>query len=559
MVAAHDTPELRKARGAFFTPPAIADFLTDWALDGNAAARVFDPTCGESVFLLAAGRRLKGEGCSVRALAEQMWGTDLHQDSLDDSARLLSAEGLSATLLPATDFFAVASPDQPRSPMPFMDAVVGNPPFVRYQDHAGETRRLSAAAALRQGVRLNGLASSWAATVVHSSAFLKPEGRLAMVLPAELLTVHYAEPVRRWLRTRFKQVTLVVFERLQFEDALENVVLVLGQGTGGCDSFNLHYVHGADELADLRPEDPTNFVPNDEGKWSDLLLSTPQRDLFRRVSGEKFTGLSTYGAPELGTVTGANHFFMLSETTRKQYGLEPGRHVIKACPPGTRHLTEMSFTSAMWSRLKDAGEAVWMLWPADPDDDHAGLARYKDFGIEHGVPEGYKCSIRGDLWYRPPAVKPPSLFFTYMSHRYPRLVTNSAKVTFVNSMHGVRLAPDAPKGAASALPLLMLNSVTMLGAELHGRSYGGGILKMEPREAGRLPVPNADALAAAWKTLQPMKSSLARQVQKGLWVEASKTVDDVLLRKAVGLKAAEVAQLRASAHALRSHRLGQST
>jgi len=42
----------------------------------------------------------------------------------------------------------------------------------------------------------------------------------------------------------------------------------------------------------------------------------------------------------------------------------------------------------------------------------------------------------------------------------------------------------------------MLNSVTLLGAELVGRSYGGGILKVEPKEADRLPVPSAALLGS---------------------------------------------------------------
>ncbi len=57
-----DTPELRKARGAFFTPPEIAAFLAQWALAGNPNARVLDPTCGESVFLLAAAEELLRNG-----------------------------------------------------------------------------------------------------------------------------------------------------------------------------------------------------------------------------------------------------------------------------------------------------------------------------------------------------------------------------------------------------------------------------------------------------------------------------------------------------------------
>jgi len=37
---AADHPELRKARGAFFTPAPIADFLAAWAVGGDPAARI---------------------------------------------------------------------------------------------------------------------------------------------------------------------------------------------------------------------------------------------------------------------------------------------------------------------------------------------------------------------------------------------------------------------------------------------------------------------------------------------------------------------------------------
>ena len=150
----------------------------------------------------------------------------------------------------------------------------------------------------------------------------------------------------------------------------------------------------------------------------------------------------------------------------------------------------------------------------------------------------------------------PDLFFTYMSHRYPRLVGNDAGVTFLNSMHGIRLRPATPAVSKPALPLLALNSVTMLGAEIHGRSYGGGVLKMEPREAATLPVPGPDLLAAAWTKLRAERDSLDEQLRDGRWAAVVERVDEVLLRDALGLRGQEVGQLSDAARALRRRRLG---
>ena len=55
------------------------------------------------------------------------------------------------------------------------------------------------------------------------------------------------------------------------------------------------------------------------------------------VAAQHFVPLGTYGSPELGTVTGANHFFALTETTRRTYNLREGRDVIRISPPGTKH------------------------------------------------------------------------------------------------------------------------------------------------------------------------------------------------------------------------------
>jgi hypothetical protein len=154
-------------------------------------------------------------------------------------------------------------------------------------------------------------------------------------------------------------------------------------------------------------------------------------------------------------------------------------------------------------------------------------------------------------------VRPPDLLFTYMSHRFPRVFRNQARATVLNSMHAVHLYRDQPGWVANTLPLAVLNSLTMLGGELKGRSYGGGVLKMEPREAAALPIPTTDALRELRERLKSQRPSLVRQLRAGRWTSVVASVDKALFMDVLGMHSREVTDLREAARSLRARRLGR--
>src|SRR4051794_35745930 len=101
-----------------------------------------------------------------------------------------------------------------------------------------------------------------------------------------------------------------------------------------------------------------------------------------------------------------------------------------------------------------------------------------------------------------------------MNAATPQLAHNPARLRHLNSVHGLYLLDDH-RPLARLLALSALNSVTMLSAETAGRSYGGGILKMEPREALTLAVPSPELVKARAASLVAIWAPVRRHLQGG--------------------------------------------
>ncbi|WP_249352996.1 MULTISPECIES: N-6 DNA methylase [unclassified Microbacterium] len=532
-----DTSTARKARGAFFTPAGITQHIAQWAIRTSADS-VLEPSAGEAAFLTAAVKHLIALGGTEPVVH----GVEIHGPSAHAAQAVVAAVGGRAQIT-VSDFFLVEA-------TPTFDAIIGNPPFIRYQEWTGDQRDRARFAALHQGVALTGLSSSWAAFVAHAAGFLKPGGRLGLVLPAELLSVNYAAPIRRFLLENFASVELVVFDEQVFPDAEADTVLVKADGwkQAPAGHASLRQTRNATTLEKL--ESGTTWAPIDTAdRWTPLALSEATTAVRSRLAADdSFGPLETYGDTTLGAVTGGNRFFALSPARVRELGI-PRRDLLRISPPGSSHLRGLALTDSGLTRLGQRDQPTWLLWPSSTPAE--ATLRYIEFGHATGVDQAYKCRVRKS-WWRVPVLDAPDLFLTCMNADTARLTTNAAGARHLNSIHGVYLRDELRDIGREALPVASLNSMTLLSAELVGRSYGGGILKIEPREADRWWMPSPAMLTKHREALAAVKPRVQRLLQRKDLLGAVALVDEILFQGV--LSTPELDALRADHQALTSRR-----
>lgn len=453
----------QKHRGAFFTPDDVAASLTGWAVR-SPRDRLLDPSCGD-------GRFIAGHRNSV----------GIEQDGQSAGEAMQRAPW---ALVHEGDFFKWAAETTER-----FECAAGNPPFIRYQTFKGDARERALSLCQRLGVRFSGLASSWAPFLVATANLLKPGGRMAFVVPAEIGHAPYAAPLIEYLIEHFERVQVVAVRRKLFPDLSEDCWLLYTEGFGGWTGA-LDF-SALDEFSpvECRRPPPSVSVPIQEWRteWRSrlrpFLLSAAAREIYREAAkhplARRFSDIARVG---IGYVSGANDFFHLrpSEAERLQIPtklLHPAVRNGRALP--AKRLTPS--TIAKW-RTDDDPVMLLRLPKVGAADLPAPVRRYLDSSAGQKAKEAYKCRVR-EPWFSVPDVQVPDYFMSYMSGVSAGLVQNAAGATCTNSVHGVRVQDPAGMAAfveAWDSPFMALSR------ELEGHPLGGGMLKLEPREAGQL-------------------------------------------------------------------------
>lgn len=530
-----------KLRGGYYTPPAIARFLSEWVLRAQPKS-LLEPSCGDGAFI----RALDGLDISSLAITgvERLGGEAV---KARNAAQDLKAR---ASVIVKADFLQWGY-EKLNSGASF-DAVTGNPPYIRYQYLDEVDQQLSKGLFDRFSLAFTRHTNAWVPFVIACMGLLSPGGRLAMVIPSELLHVLHAGSLRKFLIQQSKRIHIIDPNELLFEAALQGTVLLMVEKK--CDpaeSSDGIAIHAAPDNSFLN-RDPeklfqeANYVSAEilDSKWMKLLLEPAELAVFEKAKELPYVKrFRDVASVDVGIVTGANRFFLIDDSTVAKFGLNK---FVKPMFGRSEHCPGVIYDEALHEINRQRGLPT-NFFCIEKGENISRLPKqvlkYIELGESQSLHTRYKCRIRSP-WFSVPSVYSTPIGLLKRAHNFPRLIFNSLGAFTTDTAYRVNPLPGGPD--AEKLVYCFVNSLTALSAELEGRHYGGGVLELVPSEIEKLLVPLPE--------LNPRLEQLDRSVRAGTNpMQLLKGQDDEVL-SAAGFSEKDRELLRRALTRIRSRR-----
>lgn len=533
-----------KLRGGYYTPSEVANWVTRWAVRSKSD-RVLEPSCGDGSFISSVDSLLE----TLANTGHQCERVAIEFDPAEAKKAALRSSGCKKWTVCAADFFAwlEANPKQQ------FDVALGNPPFIRYQKFPEPSRTLAMNLMVQEGLRPNKLTNIWVPFIVGAVSRLSTGGRLGMIVPAELLQVSYSAQLRKYLVDRFERIEIVACNEMFFQNAEQEVVLLLAEEkraapSSAADCFiNLTSLQTVSELSELELAQSTKsakHVEHTTEKWLKYFLSSAQIELMRELRAHpKITTLKTHAEVDVGVVTGKNEFFVLNHEQVTRLDLE--RYTTKVVGRSAQ-LDGVIFTADDLRRLAvQKNSAVYLLNVGTEDPINDALRCYVKHGETQEFHLGYKCKIR-EPWFSVPSIWTPHAFFYRQIYDFPHVVLNRTRATSTDTIHRMTC-----KGETERTISAIYSHLTAASAEIEGRSYGGGVLELEPTEAEHLLMPKELTRGLPIEEID-------QHVRRNELGQILREHDRIILRDNLGLTIRECTMLREVWETMRDRRLSRA-
>ena len=452
------SPAERRPLGATYTPRPIVDAMIGWAAARLAPVRVVDPGCGSGRFLVAAGRAFP---------AAELVGVEIDPVAAELARASLAAAGLARRArIEEVDYRALALP-----PVAGPTLFAGNPPYVRHHAIAPGWKAWLSRRAAARGLRASQLAGLHVHFLLATAELARPGDAGVFITASEWLDVNYGRLARALLAGALGLVRLDLLDPAlrAFPDAQATAAIAAFEVGTVRREVRLRRIRSLGRLAPLAggvAVDRARLAA--EPRWSPLAAA-------RRPARAGGIELGELCRVHRGQVTGANRIWIAGAGTPPL----PARLLV---PAVTRARELFAAGPALLARA--ALRRVVDL-PADLDllgeEERAAVDQFLAWARRAGAHRSYVARHRSP-WWAVRLLPPAPILVTYMARRPPAFVRNRAAARHLHIAHGVY--PREPM-TASALDALAA-ALRAAAGDAAGRTYAGGLMKLEPREIERL-------------------------------------------------------------------------
>ena len=470
----------QKLRGAYYTPLPLAEMMVKLFSGNKQIKNVLEPSCGDGVFLDAMNNT------DIIDQFDTITAIEIEDDeAIKVQNRYESKKNIRVTNQDFFDYYEEYSYEK-------FDLILGNPPYIRYQYLEEEQRALLSDILTSQGMKANKLINAWVGFMVACVNMLSNQGKIAFVIPAEILQVVYAEDLRLFLSNNLSKISIITFEELVFSDIEQEVVVFIGEKGEEEKGIRIIELNNLDDLKDFDiNSNGFQKLQHVHEKWTKYFTTDKENELVSEIRNNNlFQKLSDCALINVGITTGNNKYFSVDKNTVEKYELES---VVRPLIGRSSHANSIFFTQDDWMENVNSGKAAYLIdFPETPYDKYPEKHReYIELGEEKKENKGYKCSIR-DRWYRIPSIWVPDAFFLRRNNLYPKFVLNRCEAVSTDTMHRIKFNDGV---SAERIMLSYYNSISFAFTELCGRSYGGGVLEILPGEVGNIYVPKLDNIS----------------------------------------------------------------
>jgi len=533
---------VQKLRGAYYTPLQLANAMVGIFVADNDIKTILEPSCGDGVFIdsvIESG--LLNNIDSFTAVEIELSEAVLLENRIQQYKKID---------IKNKDFFEYYNESYKTTKY---DLILGNPPYIRYQYLTESQREIQSKILTSNGMKSNKLINAWVAFLVACVQMLNENGRIAFVIPAEIMQVAYAEDLRLYLSNHLSKITLITFEKLVFPDIEQEVVVIIGEKGQEEKGIRIFEIRDLDEfnLIDLTSNCYKKMQHLKE-KWTKYFTTSHETELIKKIRKDKhFQSFADCGIINVGITTGNNDYFSIDNKMEKEYDLSP---VLLPLIGRSAHAHGIYFTKEDWMENVIKGKKAQLLnFSNVPYKDYPEKhKKYIKKGEQEEQNKGYKCSIR-DRWYIVPSVWVPDAFFLRRNNLYPKFVLNQCEAVSTDTMHRIKFNNDVDP---ETLLLSYYNSISFAFTELCGRSYGGGVLEILPGEVGNIMLPKIRIIDAEKKNYLLQKIDGIVRKNKDI-EEALDIVDEEILVRQLGIEVSVCKQFRVIWKKLQKRRLGR--